>query len=133
MTTQHPRSVLFDLWKHWTEYEHISDEELNTWIVIGPDRPWHCIFCGRHGTLEEAFTVHLPQPIQGHTTWTTCPFCNDHKGVTPCIEAHCTCWELYVVRTLVKCTDCFFFKDKTCKGNPDMVICRSYRGGKNEI
>lgn len=94
------KPALKDLWKHWAEYNNVSEEVLNKWIA-DPNRLYHCVFCGRHGTLEDAFTISLKNLIgPGPTSTTACPVCRKYKGVEPCIPEYCNCWPLDVIRKL---------------------------------
>lgn len=80
---------------------------------------WHCVFCGRHWS-------NGPPEIDGIQC---CPYCKEYKGLEPCDPETCDVWVLDVVRKLGNCKDCWFYKERTCNGNPDMAICNSYRGG----
>jgi len=87
-------------WASWAEVSKVLHKKYQDWLN-SPNRTYHCIYCGDHGTLSH-FTHILPEAFPSKITHKVvgCERCKEYKGVEPCIEDYCTCWQLDLLRKM---------------------------------
>ena len=82
-------------WAYWAEVNGILHDRYEEWLN-NSHRVYHCVFCGDHGPLDH-FKHTLPK-IEHDVVY--CEGCESYKGIEPCIEDYCECWQLDLLRKM---------------------------------